>query len=723
MMAKEILQAATIVALREALTMARQLRAEQPDLAIDIQLQAGIYRLERSLDLDAQDSGTTQAPLQILAADGAEVVFTGSKSLGAVELPGASEDEGHTLGEVSSPDVLERLTSEQKEHLVEISMEAASIPVVDQIEQRGPPPIELFFEGQRLPLSRFPKQDWLRIEDVPQNGPERLHEGLEREKRYHDVPVGRHYGRFVYPGAQPETWGFHEEILVHGYWTWDWSDSVQTVARIDTSQRCVILAAPHHNYGYTTQQRFAFCNVLEEVNAPGSWCFHRRTGRIYLWPPEDSGELPGDLSVSVLREPMIRVRGACHVRIEGIVFRESLGSGVTIEASEDVRVSGCTFTRLGNTAVEVEGTRNRVNSCDFHDLSLGAINVDGGDRATLTPGDTQINNNHIHDFSRWIRTYQYAVGVDGVGQRITHNLVHDAPQEAMRFAGNEHLFEFNEIHSIVKETGDSGAIHTGRDWTWRGTVLRHNLIHGLAGDGLHGAMGIYLDDFMSDTVVEGNIFCHAGRAAFLGGGRDNKVENNLFIACKASVHLDARGTSWAAYYFDGTFPWCFDAMEAMHYDKPPYSEKYPKLLELYDDEPAQPKNNVVRRNVSFGGLWFEFRDQVRITDVTHELNYVADDVLSEQLKQELEVDPYFLNIDGAEPYDRLESAGEPNEAFIKGGNVVAHGAVPVPGWKERNFTVKKDVAEQIGFVQIPFERIGLYLDAWRKDLVEGAKVG
>jgi hypothetical protein len=710
-MAKEVMQVASVEALYEAVATARRLRGEQPNLAIDIELQAGLYRLERSLELGAQDSGTASGPLRIRAADGAEVVFTGSRDLGP-----------SLLGEISSPDVLNQLNDKQREHLVEISMEAAGIPPVEEIEQRGPPPIELFFQGQRLPLSRFPKQDWLQIEDVPQDGPELLHEGLDREKRYHDVPVGRHYGRFVYPGDRPKAWGFHNEILAHGYWTWDWSDSVQTVARIDTAERCVILAEPHHNYGYTTQQRFAFCNALEEVDGPGSWCFHRRTGRIYLWPPEGSGEPSADLTVSVLREPLLRVREASHLCIEGIVFCESLGSGVVIEASEDVCVSGCTFTRLGNTAVEVEGTRNRVNSCDFQDLSLGAIYVDGGDRATITPGDNHIDNNHIHHFSKWIRTYQYAVSVSGVGQRITHNLVHDAPQEAMRFGGNEHLFEFNEIHSIVKETGDSGAIHTGRDWTWRGTVLRYNLIHGLAGEGLHGAMGIYLDDFMSDTVIEGNILCNAGRAAFLGGGRDNRVENNLFIACKASVHLDARGTSWAAYYFDGTFPWCFDAMEAMNYSKPPYSEKYPKLLELYDDEPAQPKNNVVRRNVSFGGLWIEFRDQVRITDVTHELNYVADDILSEQLKEELDVDPYFLNIDGAEPYDRLESSGEPSEAFMKGGNVVAHGAVPAPGWKERDFTVDKEVAEQIGFVQIPFEKIGLYLDAWRDELVEGDRL-
>ena len=229
-------------------------------------------------------------------------------------------------------------------------------------------------------------------------------------------------------------------------------------------------------------------------------------------------------------------------------------------------------------------------------------------------------------------------------------------------------------------------------------------------------MGIYLDDFMSGTTIQGNILCHAGRAAFLGGGRDNLVENNLFIACKASVHLDARGTSWAADYFDGTYTVLFDAMAAMRYDKPPYSDRYPELPKLYDDDPAIPKNNIIRRNISFGGLWMEFRDQVRITDVVHESNYVADDILCEQLRPELETDPYFLNIDGTDSYQRIEAGSPEIDAFERGGNVVAKGSVPAPGWRERDFTVDAEVAAQIGFKQIPFQKIGLYSDAHRQDL-------
>ncbi|MFH1006680.1 MAG: right-handed parallel beta-helix repeat-containing protein [Candidatus Latescibacterota bacterium] len=690
-----------IPTLHEAVDRARLFRKEHPGHAIDIVLHAGTYRFARSVQLTGEDSGAHDAPLAIRTAPGERVVLCGARGLGSFR-------------EISSPEVKERLTTEQRTHLVEISMADAGIPPITEIAPRGQPPVELFHRGTRLSLSRYPKDGWLEIEDVPQHGPELLNEGLEREKRYNDVPVGRHYGRFVYPGTQPENWSFPNEILVHGYWTWDWNDSFQTVESIDTSERSITVAVPHHSYGYTKKQRFAFCNVLEEIGGPGQWCFHRGSHRIYLWPVDDD---PADYSVSVLADPLISITGAAHVRVEGFEFCESLGSGIRVEASRKVTVAGCCFTRLGDTAVVIDGRENVVRSSDFHDLALGAISVAGGDRASLQPGDNLVDNNHIWDFSRWVRTYQYAVSVDGVANRVSHNLVHDAPQEAMRFSGNEHLFEYNEIHSVTTETGDSGAIHTGRNWTWRGTILRFNLIHGLAGTGLHGAMGIYLDDFMSATTIQGNIFYRAGRAAFIGGGRDNLVENNLFIANKASVHLDARGTSWASNYFDGTYPTLFEGMDAVRFREPPYADRYPELLRLYDDDPAVPKNNLIRRNISFGGLWIELRDPVRIDDMVHEQNYVADEILCEQLRPDLEVDPYFLNIDGSDPYDRFAATDEDQVArFERGGNIVACGQDPVPGWRDRDFTVDSEVAERIGFVQIPFQKIGLYRDEYRVEL-------
>ena len=687
---------------------ARAIRLDHPGSGIDIVLLEGVYRVESVVELSSADCGYEHAALRMRSAPGDRVVFTGSREL---PVPAPVEDR----------EILSRLSPTARENLRAISCADAGIPDITEISQRGQPPIELYCNGRRLPISRYPAADWLRIEDVPQDGKERFYEGLDRERRYNDVPVGRHYGRFLYPGTRPERWKFHNEIFMHGYWTWDWSDSYQTVSRIDAEERAVYPAAPHHNYGYTTNQRFAFLNVLEEIDGPGKWCFHRETGRIYIWPLDSPDSR---YTAAVLREPILRITESNYIDISGVIFTESLGKAIEIVDSENIQVSGCEFTRLGETAVTCSGLHNRIQSNDFTDLGAGGVSLDGGDKKMLLSGHNRIENNHIWNFSRWVRTYQHAIDIDGVSNVAAHNLMHDCPQEAMCFKGCDHLIEYNEIHTVTTETGDSGAIHTGRDYTWRGTILRYNFIHGLAGPGLHGSMGIYLDDFMSATTIYGNIFYQAGRAAFIGGGRDNIVKNNLFINCKASVHVDARGTSWAAYYFDGTYPVLFEAMDAMNFRNPPYSERYPILLELYDDDPAYPKNNRIEANVSFAGKWLDLNDAVRVGDLTHERNYIGDEILCKQLRSEIEVDPYFLNIDRTDPYEVIQADGESDLSRIElGGNVVASGTVPAPRWQERDFTVDPEVAESIGFEQLPFEKIGLFIDEFRMTLPDPKRLG
>jgi hypothetical protein len=88
----------------------------------------------------------------------------------------------------------------------------------------------------------------------------------------------------------------------------------------------------------------------------------------------------------------------------------------------------------------------------------------------------------------------------------------------------------------------------------------------------------------------------------MGGGRDNLVENNIFVDCIPAFHTDDR---WDAY------PWDYmrERLEAMNYKQPPYSERYPQLRTLDEDDPRRPANNRFLRNVvsyrrdDFAGFW------------------------------------------------------------------------------------------------------------------------
>jgi len=142
----------------------------------------------------------------------------------------------------------------------------------------------------------------------------------------------------------------------------------------------------------------------------------------------------------------------------------------------------------------------------------------------------------------------------------------------------------------------------------RGTVIRHNFLHHINGFRGRGCVGVYLDDMFCGTEISGNVFYDVTRAAFIGGGRDCTVKNNVFVECKPSLHIDARAMGWAGYHVDTTMT---TRLKAMPYESPLWKERYPKLPGILDDEPAAPKGNLVVRNVSFGGKWDGVHGQAR----------------------------------------------------------------------------------------------------------------
>ena len=101
----------------------------------------------------------------------------------------------------------------------------------------------------------------------------------------------------------------------------------------------------------------------------------------------------------------------------------------------------------------------------------------------------------------------------------------------MTISGNDHLLELNELFNIGYDEGDGGAMYAGADLAGYGVVYRHNFFHHLHGPYTYGAMAVYLDDAASGATIYGNVFYKASHAAFIGGGRDNIVENNIMVDC------------------------------------------------------------------------------------------------------------------------------------------------------------------------------------------------
>jgi parallel beta-helix repeat protein len=199
-------------------------------------------------------------------------------------------------------------------------------------------------------------------------------------------------------------------------------------------------------------------------------------------------------------------------------------------------------------------------------------------------------------------TYTPAIEVMGVGTTITHNLIEQSPGSGILIYGNEHLIEKNEVHHVCEEASDCGAIYSGRDWTFRGNVIRFNSIHDLFGYGLKsvdlannrveykkpdGVRGVYLDDSVSGFSVIGNLFYNAGLMSIqLGSGRDNAIENNIISTDQFALVMDHRTPG----------PELKKRLSQVPIQSGPWASKYPKLAEPMHNE-NWPEGNSIQRNI------------------------------------------------------------------------------------------------------------------------------
>ena len=633
----------------------RQLKRENrlPKGGATAVVRGGIYSLSQPLAFTAADSGTNESPISYRAARGEKVRLLGGRLV-------------TNWKSITDADVLDKLDESARGQARQADLKALGITDFGSPSGGG---VELFFGGEPMTLSRWPNEGFVPVVDV-----------LGKTQVDIRGTKGCAEGIFQYEGDRPQRWLAERDAWVHGYWFWDWAEQRHKIKSIDIESRSIEVEPPYHGYGYRKGQWFYAFNLLSETDQPGEWYVDRQSGVLYFWPlsPVENGEA----IVSVL-PTIVTMRDVSHVTLQGFIFEGARGTAIAVSGGTGNRVVGCTIRNVGGWAVTVSGgSRHGVVGCDIYQTGGGGISLSGGNRTTLTAAEHLAKNNHIHHYARVKRVYQPGITLQGVGNRAAHNLIHNAPHMGMGFGGNGHLIEFNEIHNVCQESNDAGAIYTGRNWTMRGTVIRNNYLHHINGFQGRGCVGVYLDDMFCGTEISGNLFYRVTRAAFIGGGRDCVVKNNLFVHCKPSLHIDARALGWA---HDHSDMWIKEGREkgtlsGIHYKEPPYSERYPELINILDDDPAAPKGNRVFHNVSFGGQWDGVRGEARKYQ-TIESNLV-------------DVDPRFAT---------------PNR--IEEGN----------GTRAVDFELKPDSpAFAIGFEKLPLDRIGLYENEDRASALESS---
>ncbi len=481
-----------------------EIRQKKDGRPTTVWIRGGTYFITQSLQFDAADSGTADAPIVYRAVEGEQPLLIGGMALSGWK---------PWQGSIQQCDI-------------------ASLPGKPQVRQ-------LMFAGQRQHLARYPNFD----AGNPYGGGWAYADG-KPIPMYQEVP-GESKRSLHYKTTDARNWAHPEDVEVFVFPRYNWWNNIVRVASIDADQRIVTLTGDC-SYPIRPGDRYYFQGAFEELDAPGEWYFDKRSGTVYFWPPESGDPLgqPGHEVFVTTVATILAADKVEHVTWRGLTLECADDAAISLKNCNDCEVTGCTIRNVSNyngSAVSVNGgVRNRVAGCDISHVGRNGISLNGGDRKTLAAADHVAENNYIHHTGVF---YKQGVGIalTGVGNRAAHNLIHDCPRFGIMFTGNNLVMEYNEIRHVNLETEDTGAVYTGgRDWiSSRGTVIRHNYFHDILGYGKdasgqwvspHFAWGVYLDDNAGGVDVIGNILVRCSRAGLhLHNGRDNLIENNIFV--------------------------------------------------------------------------------------------------------------------------------------------------------------------------------------------------
>jgi hypothetical protein len=634
--------------LQRARDVIRTLKLSSTNNQFTVLVRGGTYPLNETFTLGSQDSGTESNPFTIRAYDNEKPILSGTRPV-----IGFTTHKGKMFRADLKGTALEPYSFRQ-----------------------------LFAEGKRQILARFPNFDPL----DPIGGGFRYAE---------DSVDGGSKVKFKYSEGSVHDWALpnNAEIVIYpgpNYW-----NNTIPISQIDKDQRIIALAV-NASYSITAGNRYFFQNIMEELDAPGEWYFDSLGKLLYFWPLNDMAITT--VSVPVL-QTIVSMTGN-YIRLEGFTLDGSIGNAITVNAAINSTIAKCTIRNTGGDGIQINnGYNNTAIGNDVYEVGGHGIYISGGDRTTLTPAGNRAENNYIHHIGV-INKRSSGIEVRGVGNVVSHNLIHSTPRVGVWFDGNDHIIEYNHVHHVNQETEDSGVIYScARDWTKRGNVVRFNYVHDSGGYGRktsteiwkspYNTFGINLDDWTSGTEVFGNIVTTTCRGGILvHGGRDNNIENNIIIQVDEAQMFYSSIVS-----NDPILPGMFAMIQTMGYTK------YPLLATITDVETgAKMSGNKFVRNIVYytnaNSKLYEGYGTLDIATTTSNFNTIYHAGLPLKV-------PY-MNTTVDLQWTKWKESGLDQNSVI---------ADPL---LSSSFQLSPDSpALKMGFQPIPFEKIGPYSDPLR----------
>lgn len=538
-------------AIDHALTIAREHRRTKPTDAIILDFAPGTYRVTTPIVLGPSDAG----------ASGSELVLRGDRAHRTVISGSIILEPGKAVSSTSGN-----------------AGEVISFRPNSEASQFFPKEAYAFFRsGKRILPAREPIQGYSEVAlGIVKNSKTRV--------------------AITLPQILFRQLSQEQNLWVGGYLAYDWLYETLPVVAVDDATSSLIVERAS-SLAPRLRGRIAIYNAASALGSKGSssLTIDSAKGQITVWPQQS--DQPVEMITS---QGVLSLVNTGFVRLEGIAVERSLGPAVLIQQSHDVALDTCFVGQTVGDALSIMGGKDvEVRRCVVADTTNTAVVISGGDRPSLTRAGHRLIDSIVANFG--VVEVAPGISLGGVGNTVRGCFVSAGPHWGLQLSGNDHTIEGNEFSDVVRETDDAGVLYMGRDWTQRGNRIVGNFLHDFGqrvGGKYNGTFGIYLDDQFSGAEIDNNVIVGGKYSILVGGGRDNHVSSNLFVAPdEAGIFVDDRGQAWQKAYGNENST-LMKNLHAVDIQSPLWHNRYPALANLPYDKPGFPVGNVFENNAT-----------------------------------------------------------------------------------------------------------------------------
>ncbi len=329
------------------------------------------------------------------------------------------------------------------------------------------------------------------------------------------------------------TLGAGTRVRVRNYaWT------MQELPVASLNGRQITLAQPM-NYPLGAGWGYFLLGQRWMVDSAGEWFHDAAAGQLYAQMPD--GGVPASLRATVLATG-IDLRGLSHVVVDGIAVRR-VGLGADLRGARSATLRNLRLEDLADRGIDATSTVNAVvESSAF--TRTGAEAVSGWRHDFGPSSGLVVRNNVIRDSGvrmngeevLSVPRYSYAAIYGGTGSTVTGNTVINTGYIGIQVMGSSTV-EKNFVFGACSVFDDGAGIYTQ---TSSGSTIRGNtVVHSrgaLAGKATTytQAQGIYLDESISQALVEDNTVIDADNGIQVHDSAHNIVRNNRLLGNRRS---------------------------------------------------------------------------------------------------------------------------------------------------------------------------------------------